>query len=470
MRQLHRRVLASLLVLFFVQPAAAQFKDQQYSAGQVASDLDYLYQSLQDTHYNLFAFRSREEYSAAFAAIKEKVKGDSVSALLAISLFQSLASYANTGHCEVDFPVQSYIQYAYAGGTVFPMELAFEDGKVYVRNLSVEITGVAKGDEIIRIDGEPVLSVTRAFEPYVSAEREYAKNARFEFWSFPRLYFQAFGEKKEWQVEIRQNAGPVSTITVKSVPVIEYETKRGGEVVSPKRAFQHYGETAYLNPGGFGSESANGEEIYKHYIDSVFTVIQKQESKNLVIDLRNNPGGHNAYSDYLIGYFASRPFHWYSAFSLKTSRILKEQVRSQKDTTDAYSRAILTHADGSIFRYDFPAHSPVEESKKYKGNVYVLVNRQTYSMAAVAAALVQDYRFGKIVGEETGDTPTLYASQFSYPLPNTGVIVKVPKGYIVRPGGNEDVVGVKPDMVIRDHLIDDKDEILEGLLKMINKE
>lgn len=32
------------------------------------------------------------------------------------------------------------------------------------------------------------------------------------------------------------------------------------------------------------------------------------------------------------------------------------------------------------------------------------------------------------------------------------------------------MVGVKPDIEIRDYLIDDKDEILEGLLKIIGKE
>jgi C-terminal processing protease CtpA/Prc len=90
-------------------------------------------------------------------------------------------------------------------------------------------------------------------------------------------------------------------------------------------------------------------------------------------------------------------------------------------------------------------------------------------MAAVAAAEIKDYRFATIVGEETGDFPTLHASQFSYTLPITGVLVKVPKGYIVRPNGNEVLKGVIPDIKIRDHLLDEKDEILNKLLETLRR-
>ena len=155
--------------------------------------------------------------------------------------------------------------------------------------------------------------------------------------------------------------------------------------------------------------------------------------------------------------------------SIKTSKILKEHTMLQIDTTDDYSRKILENADGQIFKYDLPSYNPVEKSKRYTGEVYVLVNRETYSMAAVSAALIQDYKFGKIVGEETGDLPTLYASQFSYTLPRSGITVKVPKGYIVRVNGSKKLEGVKPDIYIQDHLLDDTDEILNGLLTKLRK-
>lgn len=441
---------------------------QNHSAKDVAFDFEFLYKSLQETHYNLFVFREKKDYDNFYYSKQNEIKGDSVSMLQTVSLFQSLVSYANTGHCEIDFPAQSYIKYAYAGGTVFPLELAFEGDKAYIRkNLSTN-DALIVGHEIISIDKKPIAEILKMLYPHVSSEREYSKKAKIEFWSFPRLFYQAFSTKEEWTIQIRSSNKEVSEMVAKAITVIDYETKRKGELVNPQRTFKYFGKTAYLNPGGFGSSEPNGESQFKQFIDSTFSDMKIRGSQNLIIDLRNNPGGHNAYSDYLIGYFATKPFKWYAQFSLKTSRILKKQTRLQSDTTDNYSRAILSHADGTIFKYEFESHNQVEPLKRFQGNIYVLINRQTYSMAAVTAALIQDYKFGKIVGEETGDTPSLYASQFSYQLPKTGITVKVPKGYIVRPNGDKKLKGVEPDIEVQDHLLDDNDEILRTLLNVIN--
>ena len=99
--------------------------------------------------------------------------------------------------------------------------------------------------------------------------------------------------------------------------------------------------------------------------------------------------------------------------------------------------------------------------------VYVLVNRQSHSQATVTAAQIQDYGFATIVGEETGEYPSLYASIFQFKLPNTQIPVNVSKGKIVRVNGSTAETGVIPDIYIKDHLLDEEDEILEGLLKQI---
>ena len=84
------------------------------------------------------------------------------------------------------------------------------------------------------------------------------------------------------------------------------------------------------------------------------------------------------------------------------------------------------------------------------------------------AAQIQDYNWGTTVGEETGDYPTLYASVFRFNLPETGIEVQVPKGQIVRVNGSTKEEGVIPDILIQDHLLDEEDEILSGLLDRLS--
>lgn len=459
-----------LIILFTCKIVFAQNQPSKLSNQAVKDDFDYLYQSLQEAHYNLFAFKSKEKYESLFSHLKSSLTTDSLTLLETISFYQKLVSFANTGHCEIDYPAQPYIEYAYAGGTLFPLELAFENERVFIRKNFSANTKISVGDELLTIDDKPINEILQQLYPFVSAEREYFKKAKMEFWSFPRLFFQLNGRKDNWNIQIKTKNDAIANLEVMAISVMDYEGKRNGEIVNPQKTLKLYGNIAYLNAGQFGSNEADGEKLFKKFIDSTFTVIKEHKVKQLILDLRNNPGGHNAYSDYLISYFAHKPFKWYSAFSVKTSRILKEHTVLQADTTDEYSREILRNLDGKTFKYDFPPYNPVEKSKRYKGKVYVLINRQTYSMAAASAALIQDYKFGIIVGEETGDIPTLYASQFSYTLPQTGITIKVPKSYIVRVNGSEKLEGVKPDIYIQDHLLDDKDEILEKLLAILRKQ
>ena len=58
---------------------------------------------------------------------------------------------------------------------------------------------------------------------------------------------------------------------------------------------------------------------------------------------------------------------------------------------------------------------------------------------------------------------------FEFKLPNTRIPVSVSKGKMVRVSGSTKEEGVVPDIFIKDHLLDDTDEILEGLLEKISK-
>jgi C-terminal processing protease CtpA/Prc len=162
------------------------------------------------------------------------------------------------------------------------------------------------------------------------------------------------------------------------------------------------------------------------------------------------------------------PLKWNSKFVLKTSALLKDHTRKKSDTTKAYTKSILSHKNGEIYEYDMKFYQPQSKETRYKGKVFVLVNRHSYSQSTVTAAQIQDYGFGTIVGEETAEFPNLHASLFEYQLPKTGITVKVPKGKISRISGIDNGKGVIPDVLIKEESTNNKDEILEGLLKQIS--
>lgn len=451
-----------LLPLLIVLSAQGQ-SNPTFSKEKVREDLETLRESLIAAHYDVYAYTSPQAFDAVYSEVQRSIDKDSLSLLESTGIFQRLTSAVNNGHTEIDFPAPAYIEYAYGGGTIFPLEIAFEQDTPRVRKNFSNDSTIRPGSEILRINGESITDILSKIFPQISAERPYFKKAKIEMYSFPRCYWQVFGRQDDFTVEIRSN-GTTQTHSLKAVNLIEgYEMKRT-EVLNAKMALRFLDGAAYLNPGNFSGD----ETRYRHFIDSAFVEIKERKGKHLIIDLRNNGGGDDSFSDYLVSYIADKPFKWNSRFSLKTSDILKEHVRKHNDTTDPYFQAILSHASGEIFDYEFEAYPPQPQQKRFTGKVFVLINRQSHSQAAVTAAQMQDYQLGTLIGEETGDYPSLYASQFQFTLPNTGIPVKISKGYIVRVIGSTEARGVIPDVFIKDHLLDEKDEILEGAWKMIN--
>ncbi|WP_318311808.1 S41 family peptidase [Flagellimonas crocea] len=439
------------------------FAQNHFSKEEILEDLVFLKESLAEAHYNLYAYTPKSQFDKNYNLIKQGIQKDSFSLLEATSIFQKVISKANNGHTEINFPGTSYGQYANSGGTLFPLEIAFENGKSLIRKNWSSNTDIKIGAEILSINGTAMSEILSKINPLLSAERPYFKNAKIELYSFPRLYWQAYGKQDRFEVTIRSN-GVTKTYLVDAIALIEgYEMKRN-ELIDSDRKLEFIGKSAYLKPGNF----SGNEEEYRQFIDSAFGQIIERKSKNLIVDLRNNGGGDDSYSDYLVSYVANRPFKWHSSFKLKTSKFLKEHVRKKYDTTSTFWQSILNHKNGEAFDYDFEPREPQPPSKRFVGNLYVLVNRQSHSQAAVTAAQIQDYHFGTIVGEETGEYPTLYASQFQYALPNTKITVNVSKGYTIRVNGSTKKEGVVPDIRIQDHLLDEKDEILNGLLQTIN--
>ena len=107
------------------------------------------------------------------------------------------------------------------------------------------------------------------------------------------------------------------------------------------------------------------------FVDSAFTLFKSSNAQEVIIDLRNNLGGHDALSNYLVSYFADESFKWCSKFRIKTSALLKEVTKANSDLPDDYSKRILEEKDGKAYKYDFGTYDPQADSLRFKGNVYV---------------------------------------------------------------------------------------------------
>ena len=456
MTSLQTSVLVVLLALLSgagVAVAPAQRAEAQdnvtFTGESVRADFEYLYDTLASAHFDLYAYRSREDYASYYEELLAAIQGP-MTRLDTVRLFTPFVTFGRVGHARINFPVQDYIAYVLAGGTLLPLDVRVEDGRVLITHNYSGLPALAPGTELLEINGRPAADWIDRIGRLVSAERPYMVHAQLES-MFPRLTWLDLGEIDAFELVVRSGSGKVKTFMVDAVPAMTVEEQKGArEAAQHSRKAQLLAHgVAYLRPGPFYAASdGDSLERFTVFIDDAFQQFIDAGATDLVIDLRNNPGGDNSFSDPLIAWFADERFRFAAQFIVKASprtRMVLEGLAEEYPggISAQMLEAMTQHEDGATFPFAIPLVAPRDAG--FSGRVWVLINRHSYSNATTVAAIIQDYGFGTILGEETADVPTSYASSAQFTLPNTGVAVTYPKAYFIRPNGDERLQGVVPD-------------------------
>ncbi|PWJ41872.1 S41 family peptidase [Sediminitomix flava] len=470
-----------IALCFSFHPIFSQEK-LKYSVDEVKADLDFLYSTLQDTHYNLYINTPKNEYDIAFSELTNSIT-DSLSLLDSYRILQPFTALSELGHCTFDLPfARLYGNYINEEGKLFPLNIRIENNKAFLtHNLSSDST-LMIGSEIVSINGKPIENYISEIHHYLSGENSYLKDTFFDLVSFPRMLWVLEDIKDSYTVKVRVDDKSISSHKIQAISALEFETEfsKVPQIFDNRRTFKIIDNIAYLKPGPFMNleSSGNSSEIetfntneFKNFVDSAFLKIREGKHNQLIVDLRNNSGGSNSFSDQIIAYFADKPFKFCSKFEVKTSKITKEFWEKVEDTQNKeLKESILSHKNGEIFTSDISLNQPQADSLQFKGKVYVLINRYSYSQATVTAAMIQDYKFGTLIGETTADVPTTYGAIHQFELPNTKISVSYPKAFIIRPNGNTELKGTTPDIKVTPNRFTEKDEILDYAIEFIKKD
>lgn len=450
----------------------------KFDAKSVKEDLSFLYETLDKSHFNLYANTPKEIFDKEFKKIENAIN-DSLSLKQIDRLFHPFVALTNEGHCSLELPISSYVSYLQKGGTLFPLDIYFNDNKVLVLDNFSNDSSIKVSDEIISINRTPIDSILKACYNYVSGENIYTKKISIESISFPRIFWVINDEQTKFEIGIKRNDSILSEIQVSSISAGEFEAKKAKQNPGSNqtKVFQYLNNIAYLRPGQFfNSEKQNNIQINTNvldnksfvlFLDSCFTIIHTKKTSELIIDLRGNPGGAATFSNPLIAFFAKEPFIGASGFKIRTSKISKEFWRNVTDTSHIIldiRQQLLSGNDGDRFEIisDKYKYQPRNDSLKYNGNVFILIDGLTFSQAIEVSGMIKKYAFGTLIGEPT--TPLMSANARQFKLPNTQLTVTFPEAYY---GDTSMINGVIPDYFVQDDILTENDEILDYTMKMI---
>jgi Peptidase family S41 len=466
------------------QPAAPQ---REFTPQELRADFAQMYEGLKSAHFDLYAFTPPRELERRYAQLRDRIDRP-MNRYEAKILFELFAADVRMGHTRVDSPTADWNAYRKNGGKGFPLQIRVVDGRTYVAANSSGVEAVRPGDEILRLNGQSMQQWLRRTERHVSAETTYMAHSLMEY-DFAIYLWVELGAVDGFELVTRHAGSPPRRMHLPARTSAEMEAARALQpaaldLENPLREAKVLeGGIAYLRPGPFYNvEAKTGADEwdvsgFREFIDQAFDRFLQAGANRLIVDLRGNPGGDNLFSDVMVAWFAERPFRFASQFKIKVSAetIAANTARIEHDAAAAgpvsrqFAALYARHRIGDVADFDIPQASP-RQGSRFAGKVFVLIDRQTYSNAVAVAALVQDYRFGIIVGEATSDMATTYGAMEQFALEHSGLMVGYPKARIVRPNGDLRARGVVPDIAIRVPIVQPpRDEVLQQAIAIARR-
>jgi len=239
---------------------------------------------------------------------------------------------------------------------------------------------------------------------------------------------------------------------------------------------------AYMKIRGF----SNGN--YKPFYKESFKKLDSAKTKNFIIDLRDNGGGRVAEIDYLYSYLTNTNYKFIEDSEVNSRiPILKFLMsNSNPNVLKIFSGLaapfIMAHNIIKTKKQDDKLYYKLGFSKEkkpkglnYKGNLYVLINGNSFSASSLLSTHLKATKRAVFVGEETGGAYNgCVAGIYKiYQLPNTKLKIRMGLMQIETPyTQSPDGYGVKPDIEIAptiENRLKSNDVELENVLSIINK-
>jgi len=434
-----------------------------FAPEDVRADFDLMYRRLQADAFDLYAVTPKAKLDRLHRRIRAEITHP-LTRFEAEVLFERLAAGAHQGHTRVEGVYGAWAAYRKADGLGFPLTIRIKGSHVYVADNLSDVAQVKAGDEIVSLDGAPIRRWIERAATHLSAETPQMADSILEY-DFAMYLWVAKGSRPDFRLTLRSTDGRPyqAKVPARSQAAMTAEAARRPPTLDLEHPLRDArmlpGGVAYLRPGPFYNEAAktSADEWdvagFRAFIDKAYRDFNAAGAQSLIVDLRDNPGGDSLFSDVMVSWIADRPYQFFSSFKIRVSpdTVTANRDRIAHDAVAAgpisqrFAALYASVPPGAVAEFRLPPSQP-NQAEKFSGRVFALINRRTYSNAVAVAATIQDYRFGKVLGEPTSDMASAFGAMEHFTLPRTGIVVGYPKAHIIRPSGDARLRGVIPDV------------------------
>jgi len=399
---------------------------------EIRSDFKVLYDGLRQSAFDIYALTSREEldrhYKRMSATFREPMTCFEIE-----TEFKRFVARIHQAHARIESDYSGYLAYRASGGAGFPLSIEVVNNRLVVTRNNSSSDRIKPGDIITVIGRKSVPELLPRLTEHISAESTQFAEALLEIY-MPLLICLELGSADSYRVEISHLDDSSGIYELRERASVSEQHTAPSFSLDGRENRMLTKTIAYLRPGAFHKTNLDAETYdsteFIAFIDAAFGRFIRQKAKQLILDLRDNPGGGNSFSDPLIVWFADRPFRFASKFQVRISehsrvandKRLETGLNETNAISQLYAELYRSQKDGDVALFQIPLTNP-REGSRFEGDVFVLVNRRSFSNTVTVGALIQDYNFGLVMGEETVDMATTFGAMEQFTLPNTARVL-----------------------------------------------
>lgn len=468
--------------------------DKKFSSVQLKEDFRLMNKVLKANHPSLYWYTTKDSLDA-FSAIVESTLSDS---LTEPQFKNKLAWYVSKIHCghTSTRPSKGYAKYYSAKKLPqFPLNIKiWKDSAVVINNLLKNDTFIKRGNIITDINGFKTKLIIDSLCSLMSTDG-FSNNFKFQAFSFnfPAYYKNAFGTDSLYMVSYLDNVGKSKIDTLKNFMVTpDTASNKKDSLNTSKNAVQNtlskkqirqltllsyrnlsidtISKTAFLAINTFSKGRL------KRFFRKSFAHLKNLDTKNLVIDLRQNTGGDVMSSTKLCKYLVDKSFRIADTVaSLRRGMMYKSSITPWFFYWWAMQFSTKKMDDGRFhFRYFEKHFFKPKKKNHFNGNIYLITGGYTFSAASIFTNNLKGQSNVKVVGEETGGGSYGNSAIFipEIILPNSKLRVRLPLFRMILNKENpKNGRGIFPDIEIlptSDFIRKGIDAKLEKVKAMIN--
>ncbi len=450
---------ASLLPSVDLNPDDGVDTERLYSPIELEDDLDYLLETLEDVHPNLYAFTLKDTIDALKNKIVSTIS-DSMTSFEFWKLVRPIVSKIGDGHTVLHFPDKFRTAYLKNGGLAIPFDVNISEGRIFVNSNYTSDTTLSINSEILSINNISTQKILKDMSRYESGERTEHKYIRIKK-RFGKLLWALYDFDNNFNLEyISALNNQKYSKTFSGITLDAYKAINKAKAVKSKVIANSYKTIPGENIGIIDLRSFLDFSGFNAFLKSSFTQIQEEGIEQLIIDNRNNGGGNSQLADDFLQYITDVPYKHIERVSVKTTKKSKELFKKMWFKWYLYpliplaylhpeGRNTLFKPDGTITEYEGSLRKIKKNPLRFNGSVYLLVGPWTYSSANLFTSIFKCEKMGLIIGEETGGLTVSYGDALIYNLPNTHLPGWVSRKKFFQSCGKEDGHGIIPDFVVK---------------------